>query len=54
VARLETLDLTTFAAQKLPVLTGFAAKTENLRDAADYHRYYRDTTAAMERLLERG
>lgn len=53
VARLENLDLTTFATQQLPVLKEFAAKTEHLPDAADYHRYYKDTAAGMERVLER-
>ena len=43
VARLENLNLTTFA-----------TKTETLPDAADYHRYYQDTAAGMERVLERG
>lgn len=54
VSRLDGLDLTTFAAMQHPVLSQFAAKTENLPDAKDHHRYYQDTATAMERILARG
>ena len=53
VSRLPQIDMATFARKQLPVLTAFADKTASISDAADFHRYYRDNAAGMERFLDR-
>lgn len=52
--RLEQTDVADFARRQLPVLTDFAARTEGMDGVEDFHRYYRDNAAAMERILARG
>lgn len=51
--RLGQIDAATFARRQLPVLSDFAARTAGLAGVEDYHRYYRDNAAGMERLLAR-
>lgn len=53
VSRLPQIDMAVFAQKQLPVLTVFADKTAGMPDAAEFHRYYRDNAAGMERYLER-
>ena len=53
VARLPQTDMAAFARQQLPVLTAFADKTAGISEMAEFHQYYRDNAAGMERFLER-
>jgi len=51
--RLSQVDRTDFARRQLPVLRAFAARTQDDPALADYHRFYRDGAAGLERYLER-
>jgi len=54
LARLPHIDVADFARRQIPVLTAFAEKTADAPELAQFHRYYRDTAAGMERFLQRG
>ncbi len=53
VPRLSQIDMADFARIQVPVLTRFADRTKGMSDAAEFHRYYRDNVAGMQRFLER-
>ncbi|OHC74112.1 MAG: hypothetical protein A3G18_04545 [Rhodospirillales bacterium RIFCSPLOWO2_12_FULL_58_28] len=53
VSRLPRIDMAAFAQKQFPVLTMFADKTAGMSEAAEFHRYYRDNAAGMERFLKR-
>ncbi len=53
VPRLPQIDMAEFAQKQVPVLSEFADRTAGMPQAADFHRYYRDNVAGMQRFLER-
>jgi len=53
VPRLSEIDMPAFAQKQLPLLTEYAHKTAGIPEEAEFHQYYRDSAAGMERFLER-
>lgn len=53
LAKLPDFGMADFIRLQRPVLDAFAARTEKVRDAEEFHRYYRDNAAAMGRYLDR-
>jgi Fe-S-cluster containining protein len=53
LSRLDHVEAAAFARRQAPVLRDLAARTAGLCGAEEFHRYYRDNAAAMERLLAR-
>lgn len=51
--RLGEVDVAGFARRQMPVLADFAARTEGMPGVEEFHRYYRDNAAALERVLAR-
>jgi hypothetical protein len=51
--RLKQVDVAAFCGKQMPVLKEFADRTAENASHEEYHQFYRDAAAAMERFLKR-
>ncbi len=53
LSRIEQADVAGFCEKQLPVLKNFAGRSAENPQVEEYHQFYRDAAAAMERFLQR-